>query len=210
MGRMAQMTGLEAVLQISQHDMAKGLRADARANRAKILEVARKAFAHDPETSLNGIAKAAGIGPGTLYRHFPSREALVLEIYRAEIAEFGATADQLLQDHPPYEAFRRWCLGLAAFGRQRQGLALALMDSMSSAELCSFFAPMTMAVEAMLQEGERAGVIQPSIRGDDVMHMMGCLFRIPPDEDAEARAERLVDVILRGLSTAELPASRTA
>ena len=85
-----------------------GLRADARENRDRILDVARGALAADPSASLNSIAKAAGVGPGTLYRHFPSREALVLGIYRQEIDAMVALAPVLLAEHPPLRAFRLW------------------------------------------------------------------------------------------------------
>src|SRR3984885_13053384 len=97
------------------------LRADARANRDRILDVARDAFAADPAASLNSIAKAAGVGAGTLYRHFPSREALVLGIYRKEIDALVALAPMLLTEHAPLQAFRMWCDRLAELGRMKHG-----------------------------------------------------------------------------------------
>jgi AcrR family transcriptional regulator len=84
----------------------ENLRADARANRDRILDVARDALATDPAASLNSIAKAAGVGAGTLYRHFPSRESLVLGVYRKEIDTLVALAPVLLARHPPLQAFR--------------------------------------------------------------------------------------------------------
>src|ERR1700753_3364158 len=97
------------------------LRADARANRDRILDVARDALATDPAASLNSIAKAAGVGAGTLYRHFPSREALVLGVYRKEIDALVAMVPVLLAEHPPLQAFRMWCDRLAKFGRMKHG-----------------------------------------------------------------------------------------
>ncbi|WP_244182280.1 TetR/AcrR family transcriptional regulator [Gluconacetobacter entanii] len=79
------------------------LRADAQANRDRILDIARDAFAADPGVSLNAIAKAAGVGAGTLYRHFPSREALLVGVYRKEIDELVSLAPDLLANHPPLQ-----------------------------------------------------------------------------------------------------------
>ena len=101
----------------------ENLRADARANRDRILDVARDALATDPAASLNSIAKAAGVGAGTLYRHFPSRESLVLGVYRKEIDTLVALAPALLAKHPPLQAFRIWCDRLAKFGRMKYGVA---------------------------------------------------------------------------------------
>src|SRR5690349_1926125 len=89
------------------------LRADARANRDRILDAARDSLATDPAASLNSIAKAAGVGAGTLYRHFPDRESLVLAMYRKEIETLVALAPALLRKHAPLKAFRIWCDRLA-------------------------------------------------------------------------------------------------
>src|SRR5580658_6060935 len=104
-------------------DVEAKLRADAQANRDRLVEVAREALAVDPAASLNSIAKAAGVGAGTLYRHFPSRESLVLGVYRKEIDTLVALAPVLLAKHPPLQAFRIWCDRLAKFGRMKYGVA---------------------------------------------------------------------------------------
>ncbi|WP_263385581.1 TetR/AcrR family transcriptional regulator [Granulicella arctica] len=110
------------------------LRADAKANKNRILEVARDALAADPAASLNSIAKAAGVGAGTLYRHFPSREALVLGVYRNEIDILAALAPTLLARHPPLHAFRTWCDRFAKFGRMKYGVADIVHASTSDQE----------------------------------------------------------------------------
>src|SRR5580700_10735083 len=99
------------------------LRADAQKNRAKILDAARAALAAAPDASLNSIAKAAGVGPGTLYRHFPNREALVLAVYRQEIQALVDLAPALIAKHPPLVALRLWFDRLAHYGRIKHGLA---------------------------------------------------------------------------------------
>src|ERR1700721_331936 len=100
-------------------------RSDARRNRDKLLQVATAAFAagQGRPVSLESIARDAGVGIGTLYRHFPNREALVEAIYRAELAEVAAAADQLLKRHPPKVAVRRWMDRYAGFGAPRAGWA---------------------------------------------------------------------------------------
>ncbi len=87
--------------------LIEDLRADARANRDRILEVAHEGFTADPNASLNSIAKTAGVGAGTLYRHFPSRESLVLAMYRKEVEALTALAPALLSKHRPYRRFGR-------------------------------------------------------------------------------------------------------
>src|SRR5215468_311982 len=90
--------------------LAESIRSDARRNHEKLLEVATVAFAtaEGRTVSLESIARDAGVGIGTLYRHFPNREALVEAIYRAELAEVAAAAQQLVKRHPPKAALRRW------------------------------------------------------------------------------------------------------
>src|SRR5580700_7544652 len=113
----------------------ENLRADAQANRDRLLEVARDALTADPKASLNSIAKAAGVGAGTLYRHFPSRESLVLGVYRKEIDALVALAPTLLGKYPPLKAFRLWCDRLAKFGRMKHGIADILHAVVSEQDL---------------------------------------------------------------------------
>src|ERR1700753_2617350 len=118
------------------------LRADARANRDRILDVARDALATDPAASLNSIAKAAGVGAGTLYRHFPSREALVLGVYRKEIQALVGLAPDLLGRYGPWEAFRRWCDRLADYGRVKSGLSDVIHATITDVDFQETYWPM--------------------------------------------------------------------
>jgi AcrR family transcriptional regulator len=83
-------------------------RSDAAENRERIVEVARAALAESEDVRLNAIAKRAGVGQGALYRHSPTREALLAEVYRRDVDELVATAPALLADHDPAEALARW------------------------------------------------------------------------------------------------------
>ena len=87
-------------------DVGERRRADARQNRERILEAARVAFAASPNASLNSIAKAAGVGPGTLYRHFPTREALFEAVYRREVQHLSELAEALKSEADPVDALR--------------------------------------------------------------------------------------------------------
>ena len=131
-------------------DEEKNLRADAQANRDRLLDVARAALAADPNASLNSIAKTAGVGAGTLYRHFPSREALVLGVYRKEIDALVALAPALLAAHPPLQAFQMWCDQLAAFSRIKHGVADMLHAAISDQDVHETYWPMVGAVRRLL------------------------------------------------------------
>src|SRR5436190_1713017 len=98
------------------------VRSDARENRARILETAREALSADGETSMNQIAQRAGVGAGTLYRNFPTREALVLAVYQQEVEQIIGTVPGLLATMPPLEALRHWTTDLIAAMRKKHGL----------------------------------------------------------------------------------------
>ncbi len=175
------------------------MRADARANRNHLLEVARDALAADPAASLNSIAKAARVGAGTLYRHFPSREALVLGVYRQEIDVLVALAPSLLTKHPPLSAFRLWCERIARFGRIKHGVADMLHAVISDQDLKETYGPMLGAVRQLMHACETAGDIRPGTDPEDVLVLLGLLWRIPPDPAGIARADRLLALVFRGL-----------
>ena len=102
-------------------------RSDARRNRERLLETAAAAFAvGDGPVSLEAVARGAGVGIGTLYRHFPTREALIEAVYRAELADVSASAAQLLNEHPPADALRRWMDRYAEFVAAKRGMAESL------------------------------------------------------------------------------------
>jgi AcrR family transcriptional regulator len=106
-------------------------RSDAARNREAILAVALAALTGPGEVSLNAIAQRAGVANATLYRHFPTREALVLEVYRHEVRQLVATADQLLADREPADALREWVARLAQYAMTKHGLAQAIRAAAS-------------------------------------------------------------------------------
>jgi len=176
-----------------------GLRADARANRDRILEVARKALTADPETPLSAISKAAGVGQGTLYRHFPTREALALAIYRKEINALAALASTLLQEHPPLEAFRLWCAQVADSSAMKRGVARLLQGATSEDDERETYQQMLLAVRSLIAACETAGAIDRGANADDVLMLLGVLWQIPSHPDRDAQAARIIALIFRGL-----------
>lgn len=175
------------------------LRADARENRDHILEVARNALAVDSKVSLNAIAKAAGVGAGTLYRHFPSRGALVLGVYRKEIDELVALAPLLLAQYPPLQAFRMWCDRLATFGRMKHEVADILHAAKSEQDVQETYWPMLGAVRQFMEACEGSGEIRRGVDAEDFLLLLGFLWQIPPTPAGEARVKRLLALVFRGL-----------
>jgi AcrR family transcriptional regulator len=161
--------------------------------------VARDALAADPDASLNSIAKAAGVGAGTLYRHFPSREALVLAVYRKEIASLVALAPMLLAKHPPLRAFRSWCDRLARFGRMKYGIADVIHAATSDQDLRGTYLPLLGAVRQLMAACEGSGELRPGTDPEDFLVLVGLLWRIPPNSVGTARVKRLLALAFRGL-----------
>lgn len=179
--------------------MSEQLRTDARANRDRILEVARDMLAADADVSLNSIAKLAGVGAGTLYRHFPNREALVLGVYKNEIDAQVELASALLARHQPLKAFRLWCDRLARLGRVKHAIAKSLHATLSDQDSQDAYLPMLDAVQRLIAACEASGELPPGNNAADVLVLLSCLWRIPPNEDGEAQAARVLALTFRAM-----------
>jgi AcrR family transcriptional regulator len=188
-------------------DIALSSRSDAKANRARLLSVARDALAADPAASLNSIAKAASVGPGTLYRHFPTREALVVAVYRAEIENLIALSRALTDQLPPIDAFRSWCFRLIEHVRGQRGFAELLQAAMSEQERADAYRPVIDAIDHLLKACEASGAIPHAADPGDIQLLLGFIWQIRTGE-GELRARRIVDLIIRGLMTAPATATR--
>ena len=179
------------------------LRADARLNRTRILDAARGMLVTDPQVSLNQIGKAAGVGQGTLYRHFPSREALVLAVYRHEIEILVALAPTLLAAHPPLAAFRRWCDRLAEIGRVKHGVADVLHAVISDQDFQATYGPLVAAVGELIDACQASGDMRPEARPEDFLLLTRFLWQTAPGPDGDAQAHRLLELVFRGLAGAD-------
>jgi AcrR family transcriptional regulator len=174
------------------------LRADAARNRQRVLDVARAALAGDGETTMQAIAKAAGVGQGTLYRHFPTREALLLEVYTDDFDHLVAAAYDLVRANPPDVAFRRWLDELAVFGRKKHALA-DVLDAATRADLHNEqYDRIIDAIGAILRAGVAAGVLRPDLSAEDVLPLVGFLWQL--DTRADARIPHLLDLVLDAAS----------
>jgi AcrR family transcriptional regulator len=175
------------------------MRSDAEQNRARILEAARTALAESADASLNSIAKLAGVGPGTLYRHFPNREALMLAVYREDVRQLVEAAPALLAAHPPAEALRLWLGRLAPYGRIKHGLA-QILDAATSADLAGeSYGPVVGAITLLLDAGKDAGTVRPDIDADELLLLVGFLWRIEPGPDWDARSRHMLGLVMDAL-----------
>jgi AcrR family transcriptional regulator len=175
-------------------------RADARENRARILDIAITALQGSPDISLNSIAKDAGVGIGTLYRHFPSREALLVAVYHSELDQLATSAATLLDTMPPWDALVSWLGRLASYGRAKSGFTAVLANTTTHDRLAQeSYEPIVGALGALLSANEKAGAIRAGVDPDDVLLMLGFLWRVSPDDGGEAKARRLLGLVLDGL-----------
>ncbi|HEY0717098.1 MAG TPA: TetR/AcrR family transcriptional regulator [Streptosporangiaceae bacterium] len=182
------------------------MRSDAELNRARIIEAAVAALASSSDATLNSIARRAGVGQGTMYRHFPNREALLLAVYRQDVQAVIDAAPALLADHPPAEALRRWLGRLASYGRIKHGVAQAV-EAATRADLSSaYYRPVTDAITLLLEAGQATGQLRPDIDADEVLLLVGFLWRIDND-DWERRTTHLLDVVMDGLRGHDAPAA---
>ncbi|MEU9112681.1 TetR/AcrR family transcriptional regulator [Streptomyces sp. NPDC048483] len=177
------------------------LRSDAQRNRERILEVALTELTHSADAPLSAIAKKAGVGQGTFYRNFPSREALVLEVYRHEVQQVSDTAAQLLETRTPDQALREWMDRLAQYAMAKAGLADAMCRATSAhgSLVALGRGPVTSAITLLLRANEKAGTIRPGVTADDFLLAIAGLWQIDPHGDWQSRAGRLLDLVMDGL-----------
>ncbi|SCF43530.1 MULTISPECIES: TetR/AcrR family transcriptional regulator [unclassified Streptomyces] len=179
-------------------------RADALRNREKLIEAARHAYAvaseGGPEATLEGIAKAAGVGIGTLYRHFPDREALVEAVYAAELDAIVAAAAGLAASEPPERALRAWFGRYGEFVAAKRGMADTLRSAFDAGRLApsTTRTRVTEAVGVLLAAGTEAGVLRTDVRPDDVTALLLGVFLSagPRGEQTPRLLDLLVDALL--------------
>lgn len=175
------------------------VRADARENRARILAAARDALAEDGSTSMNLIGQRAGVGAGTLYRHFPTRESLVLAVYQDEVTRITDSVTGLLAEMPPLDALREWTLDLVEAMRRKHGLGDALSPSTHQAITEQTYGPVVAAIAAILDAGARDGSIRTDADPRDFLQLTAALWRAAPGPGD--RSPHMLELILDGLRT---------
>src|SRR3954463_15066282 len=141
-------------------------RADARRNRERLIAIAKEAFAeHGADASLDDIARRAGVGPGTLYRHFPNRMALMEAVYQDSVQALCAEAEELLESPSPGDALAEWLRSLLAYAAVKRGLARALMEA--GEERPAFFTRCHDLIQeseaALLSRAQEAGAVRTDL-----------------------------------------------
>ena len=181
---------------------ARASRPDAVANRERIVAAARAALTGSRDAAgglkLHQVAKAAGVGQGTLYRHFPDREHLLAEVYRQEMSELADAVPALLAAHPPLAALARWLDQLVEYARVKRGVMAAVEASAWQDLYAGQHGRLDEALTELLRQGQAAGEIRDDVDAADVILLLGALSRVPAAE-WDGRARTLVTVILSGL-----------
>jgi|SRR5579875_179828 len=179
----------------------KPLRADAARNRQKLIDVATKAFTEDVDTPLDEIAKRAGVGIGTLYRHFPTRCELVLAVYGDQVAGLEQRSYDLPKELEPGEALHEWMRGFVEYYAVKMGL-INLLRSMVQGNPETFESArrvMRESAERVLQPAIEAGVVRPDATAEKLTRALGgiCLASTTPEGQQTSLA--VVDLVYDGL-----------
>jgi AcrR family transcriptional regulator len=187
----------------SATDRVRKPRADAVRNRERLLETAADIFsAGGPGASLEAVAKRAGVGIGTLYRHFPTREALFEAVYRREVDQLSERAERLANEFEPVEALRRWLHANVRLVATKKGMVAALaLAAYRPSELHAYSADrLTKAVGSLLDRAVKAGEIRADITPEDLLRaLVGMSYNVYDTPDWRKTALRLADVFVDGL-----------
>ena len=177
-------------------------RADAVRNREIVLEAAKAVFSSGgPDASLEAVAKKAGVGIGTLYRHFPTREALFEAVYRREVEQLSDFAERLKNEPAPVDALRRWLRANVELVATKKGMLAALQLAVnSSSELYAFsFDRLTKAVGTLLERAVKAGELRDDVGPEDLLRALIGMCYIQDQPGWQANVLRLLDVFVDGL-----------
>ncbi|HEX3747786.1 MAG TPA: TetR/AcrR family transcriptional regulator [Bryobacteraceae bacterium] len=176
-------------------------RSDAQRNRERILEVARPAFSRSgAHTSLDDIAREAGVGPGTLYRHFPTREKLLEAVYRSGMEKLAAAEQKFAAELPPVDALRAWLLlfvdNIAAKHLIAPALNALLGDPKKVFE--DSYARVWDAIRALVKRAIKTGDIRPDLDPIDLLRALIGVASVSTSPDWQQSARRLVDILIAG------------
>ena len=189
---------------------ARKPRADALKNRALLVEAAKEVLGKGgPNASLEAVAQRAGVGIGTLYRHFPTREDLFHTVFRQEMEELADIADSLRDSPEPVEAIRHWLHSNVAFVETKRGMLGALSNVMtdeSKRAYADLSGRVTSAVNDILAHGRAAGQVRDGVTAEDLLQTMYALcYARQPGPDWKSQVLRLLDIFVDGLAPAAQP-----
>jgi AcrR family transcriptional regulator len=177
-------------------------RADAQRNRDGLLEAAKAAFAEvGPEASLDEIARRAGVGIGTLYRHFPTRDAIVEAVYRREVQQLAEAAPRLIETLPPAEALRAWMGVFIEYIAAKKVIMPALKSLVGggSALYADSSARINGAIALLVERARASGDIRPDADSADLLRALVGFAYVNSAPGWEASALRLIDLLIDGL-----------
>jgi AcrR family transcriptional regulator len=181
---------------------ARKPRADARRNRERLVEAAKAAFAAvGPDVSLDEIARRAGVGIGTLYRHFPNRGAIVEAVYRREVVQLAGAAARLLESSPPGEALHEWMRLFVDYIATKKVIASALSSIVGGANelYASSIAQITQAMSRLVERAGAAGDIRSDVDPNDLLRALVGFTYGNSSAGWQASALRLIDLLMEGL-----------
>ncbi|WP_043360729.1 TetR/AcrR family transcriptional regulator [Belnapia sp. F-4-1] len=177
-------------------------RADATRNRDRLLAAARTVFNQGgPAASLEAVAREAGLGIGTLYRHFPTREALYEAVYRREVDQLVEVAARLSAELPPTEALRRWLAANVEFIATKKGMAaaLAMVSHKSSEPIASALDRLRAALGGLLRRATEAGELRGDLDPEELLLALVGICYAQEGPDWRAKVLRVLDVLIAGL-----------
>ena len=179
-------------------------RADAQRNRERILEVAKEAFTRSgANTSLDEIAKEAGVGPGTLYRHFPTRDGLLEAVYRTEVEKLAAAERKFAQTMPPIEALRAWMFLFVDYIATKKIIAPALNTLVGgpSKVIEASYAQIHEAIRALVKRAIDSSEVRSDLDPVDLIKALVGFSYVSASPDWRQSARRLVDILISGSRT---------
>jgi AcrR family transcriptional regulator len=191
-------TGLPA-----EAKQARPMRADAQRNYARLLDAATAAFVEHgaDDVSLEEIARRAGVGIGTLYRHFPTRQALLEAVYRDQVESLNARAEQLRDTESPGDALADWMRALVRFSSTKRSMTSALLATLgTNSELLSSCSQVICgAAESLLARAQQAGVVRPDADARDLIRLVHAVNIATEKAPDPGQADRMLALILDGL-----------
>ena len=176
-------------------------RADAQRNRERVLEVAKQAFTRSgANASLDDVAKEAGVGAGTLYRHFPTRDALLEGVYRTEVEKLAAAQQKFAEAMPPIEALRAWMLLFVDYIATKQIIAPALNTLVGGPSKLyeGSRAQIQGAIHALVKRAIKSGEIRRDLDPFDLLRALIGVSNVASTPDWQQSARRLVDILIIG------------
>jgi AcrR family transcriptional regulator len=183
------------------HSKDRKPRTDGQRNRERILEVAKESFTHSgANASLDDIAKQAGVGPGTLYRHFPTREELIEAVYRTEVEKLAAAERTFAETMPPLGALRAWMLLFVDYIATKKIIAAALNSLVGGPSKIfeASYAQVWEAIRALVKRAVKSGDIRKDLDPIDLLRALIGVANVGTSPEWQQSARRLVDILILG------------